>query len=36
MGKLLKSILVTTIKVMNVYNSIKKTIKSVFKNENSN
>ncbi len=35
MGKFLKFVLVTTIKVMKVYNTVKNSIKTLFKNENS-
>ncbi len=35
MGKLIKTIFVTTIKLMKFYNSVKKTFKTLFKNENS-
>lgn len=36
MGKIFKSILITAIKVMKFYNSVKKTFKSLFTNEKSN
>lgn len=35
MGKILKTVLVTTIKVMKFYNSVKKTFKTLFTNEKS-